>query len=109
MNKDSFTKIILVGILACLIFNSFKLDSKEIQAPTPNVDVHNNGGRVVQIAPNTIGVIDTGHGSGWEQLVVFEYNPATRTFEIVSSLPYEDYFTHPKDHDIPIRTDKYPN
>jgi hypothetical protein len=110
MKNDNFTKVILVGILACLIVIAFKLNSTEyIQSPTPNIDVNNQGGRVVQIAPNRVGVIDTGNGSGWEQLVVFEFNPDTKTFAVVSSLTYEDYFNHPKDHGIPVRSDKYGN
>lgn len=110
MTNDKFTKAILIGILACLIVIAFKLNNKEyIQSTLPNVDVNNQGGRVVQIAPNRVGVIDTGNGSGWEQLVVFEYNPDTKKFEVVSSLTYEDYFNHPKENGIPVRTDKYGN
>jgi hypothetical protein len=110
MNSDNFTKAILIGILVCLIVIAIKLNYKEyIQSPTSNVDVNNQGGRVVQIAPNRVGVVDTGHGSGWEQLVVFEYNPDSKTFEVVSSLTYEDYFNHPKEHGIPVRSDKYGN
>jgi hypothetical protein len=110
MANDNFTKALLICILACLIVIAFKMNSRGyIQSPTPNVDVNNQGGRVVQIAPNRVGVIDTGNGSGWEQLVVFEYNPDTKTFEVVSSLTYEDIFNHPKEHGIPVRTDKYGN
>ncbi|OXS57139.1 hypothetical protein B0G93_11812 [Bacillus sp. V-88] len=110
MANDKFTKALLIGILACLIVIAFKMNSSGyIQSPTPNVDVNNQGGRVVQIAPNRVGVIDTGIRSGWEQLVVFEYNPDTKTFEVVSSLAYEDIFNHPKEHGIPVRTDKYGN
>ncbi|WP_145325348.1 hypothetical protein [Paenibacillus xylanexedens] len=110
IKKDIFSKAILIGILGCLIVIAFKLNNKEyIQLATPNLDVINQGGRVVQIAPNRIGVIDTGHGSGWEQLVVFEYNPETREFEVVSSLTYEDYFNHPKKYGIPVRTDNNGN
>lgn len=65
------------------------------------------GGRVVQIAPNRVGVVDIGNGSGWEQLVVFEYNPELKKFEVVSSIPYEDIFNHPKENGIPIRDEKY--
>lgn len=108
MKNDVFRKVILSGILICLIVIAFKLNTNEnVQQPTPNVEVNNQGGRVVQIAPNRVGVIDTGHGSGWEQLVVFEYNPETKDFEIVSSLTYEDYFNHPEDYGIPVRSDKY--
>lgn len=75
MKNDVFTKAILSGILVCLIVIAFKLNTNENdQQQTPNVQINNQGGRVVQIAPNRVGVIDLGNGSGWEQLVVFEYN-----------------------------------
>ena len=110
MKNDTFIKVILSGILMCLIVIAFKINTNEyIQTPTPNVDVNNQGGRVVQIAPNKVGVVDTGNGSGWEQLVVFEYNPNTKKFEVVSSLTYEDIFNHPKENGIPVRDDKYGN
>jgi hypothetical protein len=110
MKNDAFTKVILSGILLCLIVIAFKLNTnKNVQQPKPNVEVNNQGGQAVQLAPNRVGVIDTGHGSGWEQLVVFEYNPETKDFEVVSSLPYEDYFNHPEEYGIPIRSDKYGN
>lgn len=110
MKNDIFIKIVSSGILLCLIVIAFKLNTKEnTQLPIPNVNVDNQGGNVVQIAPNRIGIIDTGDSSGWEQLVIFEYNPDTKKFEVVSSLPYEDYFNHPKENGIPVRTDKYNN
>lgn len=110
MKNDTFTKVILSGILVCLIIITFKMNTNElVQTPTPNVDVTNQGGRVVQIAPNRVGVVDTGNGSGWEQLVVFEYNLNSKKFEVVSSLTYEDIFNHPKENGIPVRTDKYGN
>jgi hypothetical protein len=108
MKNDIFSKVLLCGILVCLTVIAFKLNTKEyIQSPTPNVDINTQGGRVVQIAPNRIGVIDTGTSSGWEQLVIFEYNPDTKKFEVVGSLPYEEYFNHPKENGIPVRSDKY--
>jgi hypothetical protein len=108
MKNDISTKVILSGILLCLIVIAFKLNNNEfIQLPAPNVEVNNQGARVVQIAPNRVGVVDTGYGSGWEQLVVFEYNPETKDFEVVSSLTYEEYFNHPEKYDIPVRSDKY--
>lgn len=110
MKNDLFTKVILAGILVCLILIAFNLNNDDNNPlPTPNVEVNNQGGRVVQIAPNLIGIVDTGSSSGWEQLVVFEYNPETKEFEAVSSLTYEDYFNHPKEYGIPIRDDKYGN
>ncbi|WP_409305635.1 hypothetical protein [Peribacillus sp. SCS-155] len=110
MKNDTFIKVILSGILVCLIVIAFNMNTNNyIQTSTPNVDVNNQGGRVVQIAPNRVGVVDTGSASGWEQLVVFEYNPNTKKFEVVSSLTYEDIFNHPKDNGIPVRDDKYGN
>jgi hypothetical protein len=94
--------------LVCFIIITFKNNADEyIQTPTPNVDVNNQGGRVVQIAPNRVGVIDNGNGSGWERHVDFEFNPNTEKFIVISSLPYEDIFNHQKDNGIPIRDDKY--
>ncbi|WP_102263977.1 hypothetical protein [Mesobacillus jeotgali] len=107
MQNDTFIKVILSGILVCLIVIAFKMNTKEqIQIPPSNVDVVNQGGRIVQIAPNRIGVIDT---NGWEQLVVFEYNPDTKKFDVVGSLTYEDIFNHPEEYGIPTREDKYGN
>lgn len=107
MLNDAFIKVILSGILVCLIVIAFKMDTNEqIQIPPSNVDVFNQGGKVVQIAPNRVGVIDT---NGWEQLVVFEYNPDTKKFEVAGSLTYEDIFNHPEEYGIPTREDKYGN
>ncbi|MCM3393151.1 hypothetical protein [Cytobacillus oceanisediminis] len=110
MQSDTFIKVILSGILVCLIVIAFKMNTNEqIQIPPSNADIDNNGGRVVQIAPNRVGVIDTGNGSGWEQLVVFEYSPDTKKFEVVGALTYEDIFNHPEEYGIPTRDDKYGN
>lgn len=68
----------------------------------PNVDVDNRG-RVVQIAPNRIGIVDTGHSSGYQQLVIFDYDSNTKSFNIVGTLNYEEYFTHPEKYGIPVR------
>lgn len=107
--KDNFIKLILSGIFICLLLIAFKISNKnDVQYPNQNVDVDNRG-RVVQIAPNRVGVIDTGSGSGWEQLVIFDYNPNTKSFIVVSNLPYEDIFNHPKENGIPVRSDKYGN
>ncbi len=107
--NDNFNKYILSGILICLLVIAFKMNNKnEVQYLPSNVDIDNRG-RVVQIAPNRVGVIDTGGSSGWEQLIIFEYNPDTKSFHVVSSLPYEDIFNHPKEHGIPVRSDIYGN
>ncbi|PLT28176.1 hypothetical protein [Peribacillus deserti] len=94
MKNDTFMRVILSGIFVCLAIIVFKLNSDEpTHLPTPNVEVDNQGGRVVQIAPNRVGVVDTGSGSGWEQLVIFEYNEAAKKFEVVSSFLMRMYLT----------------
>ncbi|MBM7692459.1 hypothetical protein JOC77_001889 [Peribacillus deserti] len=110
MKNNAFIKVILSGIFVCLAIIAFKLNSDDpAQLPAPNVKDENQGGRVVQIAPNRVGVVDTGSGSGWEQLVIFEYNEAAKKFEVVSTIPYEDIFNHPEENGIPVRKDKYGN
>lgn len=100
--NDNFVKVVLTGILICLAVIAFKPTEKYIQSPTPNVSVDSKN-RFIQIAPNTIGVVDTGHNTGKEQLVVFEYDSEDQAFKVVSSLEYQEIFTHPEEHGIPIR------
>ncbi|RCW38846.1 hypothetical protein [Paenibacillus prosopidis] len=100
--NDNFVKVVLMGILICLAVIAFKPTEKYIQSPTPNVSVDSKN-RFIQIAPNTIGVVDTGHNTGKEQLVVFEYDSENQAFKVVSSLDYQEIFTHPEEHGIPIR------
>ena len=80
---------------------------ENLQMQTPEVSVNSQDESIVQIAPDRIGVIDTGSSSGWHQLVVFEYHPDTKKFVEVSSLPYEDIFNHPNEYGIPTRDQKY--
>lgn len=108
-NKLSST-IILIGILVCLIIIAIhtKTDDNQqvMQSSTPYLEVSNDGGRIVQIAPNRIGVVDLGEFSGWEQLVVFEYVPETKEFVVVSSLPYDEYFYQPEKYGIPVKSNE---
>jgi hypothetical protein len=100
--NDNFVKLILSGILICLAVIAFKPSEKYVQAPTPNVNVDNHS-RFIQISPNTIGVVDTGHNSGKEQLVVFEYDTKSKLFKVVTALDYREIFTHPEEHGIPVK------
>lgn len=100
--NDNFLKVVLTGILICLAVIAFKPTEKYVQTPTPNVSVDSKS-RFVQIAPNTIGVMDTGHNTGKEQLVIFEYDATNKSFKVVSTLEYEDIFTHPEKYGIPVR------
>lgn len=109
MKNDVVTKVILSGILISLIVISINLDSIDVSQEAPYVEVQheNSGEEIVQISPNVIGIIDNGFRTGWKQLIVFEYNPETKDFEKVSTLPYEDILNHPELHNIPIQEDKY--
>jgi hypothetical protein len=99
--SDNFVKVILTGILICLGVIAFKPTENYIQSPAPNVSADSKN-RFIQIAPNTIGVVDTGHNTGKEQLVVFEYDTIKKSFKVVSTLEYRDILTHPEDYGIPV-------
>jgi len=53
--SDKFIKVILSGILICLMAITFKLSKQSIVIPTPNVNIDNNQ-QFLQIAPNSIRV-----------------------------------------------------
>lgn len=97
--KDLFTKVILTGILICLIVIATKSQEYQFNSPAPEVWVENSN-RFVQIAPNIIGIVDTGHNSGKEHLVIFEYDEDANTFNILTALDYNKIFTHPEVHGL---------
>jgi hypothetical protein len=110
LKNDNFNRVVLCGILLCLTIIAYKISfnqKENIQMLTPNVSVSSQNENIVQIAPNRIGVVDTGSNSGWHQLVVFEYHSDTKKFVEVSSLPYEDIFNNPNQYGIPTRDQKY--
>lgn len=110
MKNDTFIKVILSGILICLIVIAVKLPNTEVTAGSePYVSVENPGDRLVHVAPNKIGIVDEGASSGWEQLVIFEFNEETGEYEVDTTIPYEDIFIHPEFNDIPLRSDSYGN
>lgn len=97
--NDKFTKVILTGILICLVFIALKPEEHHISTPDPVVQMGNNN-RFIQIAPNIIGVVDTGSNTGKEQLVVFQFDNDSKTFNVLSTLDYVDVFTHPEQYGI---------
>lgn len=110
MKDQLFTKVMLLGIFICFMIIAYEMRTDEtVQTFIPNVEVNEQGRQIVQLAPNRVGVMDTGSHSGWQQLVVFEYDADTNEFEVVSSLTYEDYFNHPEKYGIPVRSDTYEN
>lgn len=66
---DKFSKVILTGILFCLIIIAFKpTKNNNITTPAPNVNIDNMQ-RFVQIAPNRIGIVDTGTNTGLQRSI----------------------------------------
>jgi hypothetical protein len=98
---DKFTKAVLIGILVLLAVIAFRQPTITIQNPTPNVSVENPQ-QFVQIAPNRIGLVDTGIHSGIRgQLIVFDYIPDTNTFQYVNTLNASYVLDHPEEFGIP--------
>jgi len=100
---DKFTKVILTGILVCLIVIAFKPNEKSVLTPTSNVEV-NNMQQFVQVAPNRIGIVDSGTHSGYKgQLIIFDFDPSSNTFKYVETLNAPDILDHPEEYGIPVR------
>lgn len=101
---DKFSKVILTGILFCLIIIAFKTTKdNNITTPTPNVNI-DNVQRFVQIAPNRIGIVDTGTNTGYRgQLVIFDFDEGSKTFKYVETLKASYILDHPEEFGIPVR------
>lgn len=102
--QDKFTKLTLFGILICLIFIAFKT-TKNIHIPpnpTPNLSV--NADEFIQISDRIIGIKDKGSHTGYEQLLIFEYDQNTKSFHLNGTLNYTEYKDHPEKYGIPVKT-----
>jgi hypothetical protein len=98
---DKFTKAALIGILVLLAVIAFRQPTISIQNPTPNVSVESLQ-QFVQLAPNRIGLVDTGIHSGMRgQLIVFDYIPETNSFKYVNTLNAPYAIDHPGEFGIP--------
>ena len=108
MKNDLFIKVLLSGILLCLII---LVSNMAIQAEAPHpevpVSVQQPEDQIIQIDSNKIGIVDEGTVSGWKQLVIFEYSEEKGEYEVSSTIPYEEMFTHPEFNDIPLKSDAY--
>ena len=101
--NDKFTKVILAGILICLIVIAFKPNKENVTVPTPNVNIDNMQ-QFVQIAPNRIGIVDSGVHTGIRgQLIIFDFDADTKTFKYVETLKTPYILDHPEEFGIPIR------
>jgi hypothetical protein len=76
-----------------------------VTSATPNVNVSNDL-NIVQIAPDRIGVIDRGTSTGIRgQLLIFDYDSGSKTFNFEGVLNYSEYLYHPEKYGIPKRGD----
>ena len=103
---DKFIKAVLVGILICLIIIAFKSINVNVTSQAPNVNIENdNAQQFIQIAPNRIGIIDTGRHTGYKgQLIVFDFDSTTKTFSYIETLNASYILEHPKEYGIPINS-----
>lgn len=111
MKNDMFFKVLLSGILICLIVIVAQMttEAEGLYHPEVPVSIQHPEDRIIQIAPNKIGIVDEGTTSGWKQLVIFEYKEQSGEYEVSSTIPYEEMFTHPDFNDIPMKSEKYGN
>ena len=101
--EDKFTKFILFGILMCLIVIAFKPNKENAIMPTPNVNIDNTQ-QFVEIAPNRIGIVDTGvHTGNRGDLIIFDFDPDSKTFKYVETLKTSYILYHPEEFGIPVR------
>lgn len=102
MMTDKFTKVILAGILICLIVIALKLNKENVTVPTPNVNIDNMQ-RFVQIAPNRIGLVDSGvHTGNRGQLIIFDFDADKKTFRYIETFNASYILDHPEEFGIPI-------
>lgn len=101
---DKFAKIILTGILICLIIIAFKPNDKGITTSTPNVNIENMQ-QFIQIASNRIGIVDSGIHTGYRgQLIIFDFDPNLKTFKYVETLKASYILEHPEEYGIPMKS-----
>jgi hypothetical protein len=101
--NDRYMKFILTGILVCLIVIAFKPNKENVTVPTPNVNIDNMQ-QFVQIAPNRIGIVDSGTHTGYRgQLIIFDFDPDSKTFKYIETLKASYILDHPEEFGIPIR------
>ncbi|QAT39418.1 hypothetical protein [Clostridium sp. JN-9] len=93
--NDKVNKILLSGILICLIIIALKTTNKQYISPSPNINISKSE-TVIQLAPNRIAVIDNINNSGTRGTVlVFDYDTVSKKFNYAGSMNYVDYFNKP--------------
>lgn len=93
--NDKFSRVILSGILICLIIIALKPNNIQVSSPNPNINV-SAGEEIIQLAPNRIAVVDNNINSGMRgTILIFDYNSNTKNFNYKGSMNYADYFRNP--------------
>ena len=101
---DKFIKVVLVGILICLIIIAVNSKNETYISPAENYNqvTVDNVQQFIQIAPNRIGIVDTGIQTGYKgQLIIFDFDPTTKTFSYVETLKASYILDHPEEYGIP--------
>lgn len=104
---DKFIKVVLVGILICLMIIAVNSRKEIYVSPANNYNDVNvdNAQQFIQIAPNRIGIVDTGIHTGYKgQLIIFDFDPTTKTFSYVETLKASYILDHPEEYGIPINS-----
>jgi len=101
--NDKFSKLILVGILICLILITIKPNNIQVSSPNPSINV-SAGAReeIIQLASNRIAVVDNNINSGMRgTILIFDYDTNTKKFDYKGSMNYADYFRNPNKYGVP--------
>lgn len=98
--SDKTIKILMTGILICLIIIAFK-PAPSFQPNFPSsLDVL-NGESVVQLGDNRIAILNTNITSGMHgEVFVLEFNEAEKTFDLIGRYNYHDFFNNPQKYNL---------
>lgn len=99
--KYKLEVILLVVILIVTLFLTLRGNEHDVNIPPQNINISSSVNQIVQIAPNVIGIVDSGIRTGKKgQLIVLEYNHELKSFEIVTTLDVDYILNHPNEFGI---------
>lgn len=99
--SDKFSKIIMIGILVCLVIIAFKpVPSFNCSEPT-SASVNISNETIFQIGENKIGIVKTNPNSGVNgEIFVLEFNETNKEFDLVGRYNYADFFNNPQKYNL---------
>jgi hypothetical protein len=102
--NDKFSKLMLAGILVCLIIIAVKPNKIQVSSPNPNINFSAGAGeQILQLAPNRIAVVDNNINSGMRgTILIFDYDSNAKSFSYKGSMNYVDYFRNPNMYGLPV-------